>query len=301
MKNKQLVVLDTTKIPTLPSPSDFESYSRTANLMPVLSDDEERVLLELWQHQGNKEAVQILVLSHLRLVIKIVKNHRGYGLSSGDLAQEGTIGLMKAVQRFDASMGVRLAAYALRWIEAEIREFIFKNLRIVRLSNSSDMKKLFFGYRQTVQQLQKLNKNHHPIPAREIAEHMGLEENHIEMIKSYFQGADSSLELSGEDGHEERENSPLLLEILQDPEQQTPENQLIVYDESVNAKKELQKALSELNEREQDIISKRYLSEPAIGLAEIGSLWSISAERVRQIESSAMKKLKNKMNKEYEQ
>lgn len=284
----------------LPSPSNFESYARIANQIPMLKEEEERELVRAWQNEKNKEAAQNLILAHLKLVVRVVRNHKGYGLPQGDLAQEGTIGLMKAVHRFDLSMGVRLAAYALRWIEAEIREFIFKNFRMVRLSSSSDMKKLFFGYRQAIQKLQKMDGKMRTIPTREIAQALDISEENVERARSFFLGEDASLDIRVK-GESEQENAPLLLEAISHEESTTPESQLMVYRGEEKVHEMIEKGLNTLNDREKDIIVKRHLIQPTAGLAELGSFWKISPERVRQIETSAFKKMKKQLQDEYEE
>lgn len=289
-------------LPTLPSPTEFEAYSRSANLMPVLSSEDERHYLELWREVKDPEAAKMLVLSHLRLVIRVVKNHQGYGVSPGDLAQEGTIGLMKAVKGFDPAFGVRFAAYALRWVEAEIREYIFRNWRLVRLSGSSAMKKLFFGYRKTLAELRSVGDNR-KIPVEEIAEALGLSEDQVKTVESYFRGGDYSLSAPSDDDSEELENNNLIFNSLPSlpVTQETPETGLILHSQKNQIQLEVSKALTHLSEREQDIVKSRMLVEPSVGLVELGKKWGISAERVRQVEVQAIKKLKNELKDFHEQ
>jgi RNA polymerase sigma factor (sigma-70 family) len=142
-------------LPRLPSPLNFEAYARAVQALPFLDDARERELAMAWKTTQDKGAAWELVMAHLRLVVRVVRDQAGYGLSPGDLAQEGTVGLMKAVHRFDPDRGIRLAAYAIKWIEAEVREYIMRNWRLVRLGSGSAMKKLFFGYRQALTSLRR--------------------------------------------------------------------------------------------------------------------------------------------------
>lgn len=289
----------------LPSPTDFSAYARAANDMPFLSEDEERACVSAWNESRDQEAARRLVLSHLRLVIRVVKGHEGYGLSPGDLAQEGTVGLMKAVHRFSPAVGVRLAIYAIRWIEAEIREFIFRNLRQVRLSSTKSLRKLFFGYRQAVQRLQAWTGEVRAttLTPQEWAQALGVSEDDVHQIEQYFGGQDQSLMMTldtdGDTGtvkaqerplrdrlptpfqsHDELANDPaMVVEILDEDSQTTA----------------LHQAMSELSPRDQAIVKSRWLTTPPRGLAELGREWGISAERVRQVEMQAVKRLRHLM------
>lgn len=296
--NKNLVLCNSS-LPVLPSPSDFPSYARASNAVPMLSQEEEDTLLKLWDSKKDPEAVKILVMSHLRLVVKVVKNHHNYGLPLGDLAQEGTIGLMKAVQKFKREFGVRFATYALRWVEAEIREYIFKNWRMIRLSGSSAMKKLFFGYRKTVLELQK-SGDKRQVPTQDIAAALELSEDQVRLVESYFKGGDISLMASSENEDDEYSNDAYKLKSLPSIEE-TPETGLVLYSQEKAVHDSVHNALHSLNEREQDIVRSRMLESPPVGLMELGNKWGISAERVRQVEVQAIKKLQKKLKDVYEQ
>lgn len=276
----------------LPSPSQFDAYARAVQQWPMLAADEEARLFRAWRDHGDREAARELVGSHLRLVVRVVRDHRGYGLSDGDLAQEGTVGLMRAVHRFDPSVGVRLAAYAIRWIEAEIREFIFRNWRQVRLGGTAAMKKLFFGYRQTVGALRDLRADRPAgVTPEEVARAMGLTEAQVEQARAYFAGRDLALDAPapGADG-ETGPSDALMLEALP-AEEATPAARVEEADRLRAVQDTVQRALAELPERDRAILVARKMQSPARGLADLGEEWGISAERVRQVEAKALARL----------
>lgn len=273
-----------------PSPTDFEAYARMANQCPVLEENQERALVERWQAHGDRDAARDLVLSHLRLVIRVVRDHRGYGLSPGDLAQEGTIGLMKAVQRFDLAVGVRLAAYALRWIEAEIKEFIFRNWRMVRLGTSAAMKKLFFGYRQALASLRAWQVDR-PVGVsdQQLAQALELPVAQVREAAGFFGGRDLALAPPAGEAGDDSTSQVLALEMA-DP-QALPEEVCEQRDTQAHIVHQVRAALSALSPREQEVIRVRRMQQPAEGLAEIAARWGVSAERVRQVEVKALKRL----------
>lgn len=272
--------------PLLPSPSNFEAYARAVQQWPMLDEAEEKRLIQQWRDHGSREAARELVASHLRLVVRVVRDHRGYGLPEGDLAQEGTVGLMRAVHKFDPSVGVRLAAYALRWIEAEIKEFIFRNWRLVKLGGTSAMKKLFFGYRHTMASLRELHVDRAAgVTPEEVAQAMGLSEAQVRQARAYFSGRDLALESPGPEGSDGPSDA-LMLEALP-ANQDTPE----VLAEEENRQQAVHRlvhqAMARLPERDRAILTARKMLSPPQGLAELGVQWGVSAERVRQIENKA--------------
>lgn len=272
--------------PLLPSPSNFEAYARAVQQWPMLDEGEEKRLINDWREKGDRNAARELVASHLRLVVRVVRDHRGYGLPEGDLAQEGTVGLMRAVHKFDPAVGVRLAAYALRWIEAEIREFIFRNWRLVKLGGTSAMKKLFFGYRQTVASLRELHADRAAgVSPEEVAEAMGLNEQQVRQARAYFSGRDLALEGPRADDAETPSDA-LMLEALPS-NHETPAALAEEEDRQSAVRTLVHQALSGLPERERAILIARKMTTPAVGLAELGAKWGVSAERVRQLENKA--------------
>jgi RNA polymerase sigma-32 factor len=276
---------------TLPSPVDFDAYLRAVNDIPMLSHDRETDLVQAWRNNQDRDAARELVLSHLRLVTKVVKDHRGYGLPEGDLVQEGTVGLMRAVKGFDPSHGVRLASYALKWIEAEIREYIFKSWRLVRLGGGATMKKLFFGYRKTVDSLRKWSPDRPiGIGSADVAKVMGVSSEDAAVALSYFSGKDLSLAIP-DDGEDGASHSLLLGEVSaasvadNDPARITEDE-----NDGVMGRRALAIAWDTLDHRSQGVLSDRRLSDPPLPLREVAEKWSVSIERIRQIEQSAWTK-----------
>ena len=278
----------------LPPPSQFEAYARAVQQCPMLTEEREHELVAAWRQTQDGQAARELVMSHLRLVVRVVRDHRGYGLPEGDLAQEGTVGLMRAVHRFDPSVGVRLAAYAVRWIEAEIREFIFKNWRLVKLGGTAAMKKLFFGYRQTVTSLQEMGEQREPgVSPQVVAQAMGLTAEQVERAQAYFGGRDLALEAPAQDG-EEGPSDALMLEALPALDD-SPASRIEEQDRVSAVQAMVRSALAALPERDRTILVARRLTSPPRGLAEVGSDLGISAERVRQLENRAVKALEQSL------
>lgn len=274
----------------LPSPMDFPAYERAVQAIPMLSEAREKELVRAWCETKDREAARELVLSHLRLVTKAVKDHRGYGLPEGDLAQEGTVGLMRAVHGFDSRHGVRLAAYAWKWIEAEIREYIFRSWRLVRLGSGTTMRKLFFGYRKTMEGLRKWSPDRPVgVSAEDVARAMDLPEDQVLLAAQYFGGSD--LPLLGADDEDAGSADRLMLEAIPFNAPLGPEDvaeQLI--DEDLG-RRAISIAWQDLDERSREILSARRFAEPAIPLREVAQQWGVSIERARQIEHAAWEKL----------
>lgn len=274
----------------LPSPQDFHAYARAIQAFPTLSLEREQALVRAWQEDRSREAARELVLSHLRLVVRVVRDHAAYGVSEGDLAQEGTVGLMRAVHGFRLEHGVRLATYAVRWIEAEVREFIFKNWRLVRLGSGSAMKKLFFGYRKTVAALRE-NGGDRPLGVSEaqIAQALGVTQDQVAAASGYFRGTD--LSLSGPvDEDEPAQSAEARTHHRHDASLEAPQDPADWAQEQADAPK-YQRAIAQgwstLPERDRDILQARRWEQPPVGLVELGQRHGVSAERVRQIEQRA--------------
>lgn len=280
----------------LPPPTQFEAYARAVAQQPFLSETEEAELVGRWRDGGDRAAAWRLVVSHLRLVVRAVRDHQGYGMPPGDLAQEGTVGLMKAVRRFDPEHGVRLAAYAVRWIEAEIREFIFRNWRLVRLSGSSALRKLFFGYRKTVAALRGWGEERSPVDPEVVAQVLAVPAAEVRAAEGYFRGQDEGLYRpdSGDPDHENSEERSLAL-----PEgwagSDDPAESELARDSHAAMRAAVRHALADLPERDRAIVVARRLKEPSEGLQELGRVWGVSAERVRQIENRAWDRLRRSL------
>jgi RNA polymerase sigma-32 factor len=279
---------------SLPSPTQFPAYARAINALPLLTEEQEASLVRAWQEDDDREAARQLVLAHLRLVVRVVRDHEGYGLPAGDLAQEGTVGLMRAVQKFLPKFGVRLASYALAWIEAEVREYILKNWRIVRMSTSGWGKKLFFGYRKAMNDVADYG------PARssnlhqeEVAKMLGVSVSQAAIAAQFFGTTDVSIDVQDDPNDaDQRPGSMALVAASMTSLELTPEEHCADQEHESQLSDVLQKALQFLPARDRDIVSSRYLSSPPKALQPLAKKWGISAERVRQIEAVSLKKLR---------
>lgn len=279
-------------ITALPSPMNFAAYERAVLGLPMLTRQREDELVKAWQEGGDKEAARELVLSHLRLVTKAVKDHRGYGLPDGDLAQEGTVGLMRAVHGFNQDRGVRLAAYAWKWIEAEIREYIFRSWRLVRLGSGTTMKKLFFGYRKTMEGLRKWSPDRPVgVSPEDVARALDLPADQVSIAAQYFTAQDVAL-LSFDDEDGTPSSDRTMMEALSSDARDADPQALVasLIDDDM-ARRALHDAWSDLDPRARAILTARRMQEPAVPLREVAQKWSVSIERVRQIEHAAWNKL----------
>lgn len=273
------------EILTLPviNGGNLESYIHAANSFPVLSREEEISLAKKMQEDGNIHAAHQLVLSHLRTVVTIARGYLGYGLPHADLIQEGNIGLMKAVRRFDPERGVRLISFAIHWIKAEIHEFIMRNWRLVKIATTKPQRKLFFNLRSMKKGLDTMNQ----AEVATMAEQLGVKVEEVVEMETRFSGRDISLEpLTDSD---EEDFSPIAyLTDGSDPSRELEKEQL----EQLTHTK-LKNSLDSLDERSRRIIEARWLREDkAVTLHELAEELGISAERVRQIEARAMKKMR---------
>ena len=281
MSNMSLVVQGN----ALPSPSNFAAYARAVAQIEPLTAQQEQEWVARWNVDKDPEAAKALVLSHLYLVVKLVRNHQGYGVNEGDLAQEGTIGLMKAVHKFDTQKGVRLATYAWYWIEAEIKEFILKNWRMISWGTSSLAKKLFFGYRKTVQSLREVGE-HRAVPnAQDIAHSLGVSEEDAEITRSYFLGGDIQIFDEHEDEEDASRRPSAFLSTDATPEMELMESQTQII------MRQMKEWVNNLPARQQQVIKARFLTTPPQTLSEISKTLGVSVERVRQIEADGIKSL----------
>ena len=264
---------------------NLEGYIRAANEYPMLTAEEEKELSERLYYQGDLDAAKALILSHLRFVIHVARGYSGYGLPQADLIQEGNIGLMKAVKRFNPEVGVRLVSFAVHWIKAEIHEYVLRNWRIVKVATTKAQRKLFFNLRKTKQRLGWFNENEVDMVANEL----GVSKEDVIEMESRMTGADVGFDLPT-DSEEESYAPSLYLEdkssnFAAELESENFENQ---------ATEQLTTALANLDERSRDIIEARWLDdENKATLHDLAAKYNISAERVRQLESNALKKLKN--------
>ena len=250
---------------------------------PILTPEQEHELAIKLYENHDLDAARQLVLSHMRFVAFIAHGYKGYGLEQEDLIQEGTIGLMKAVKRFNPHKNVRLASFAVYWIRAEIHEFIFKNWKIVKVATTKAQRKLFFKLKQAKSKIyQSLNSDQ----ADQIAQDLGVRRKDVLEMESRLQFNDVAFENSDD----EDSNAPE--QYLTNENTQTPEQQLLIDDSQKNQQQQLYKALSSLDERSLDILQSRYLKEEKTTLHTLADKYGVSAERVRQLENKAMQKLK---------
>ena len=264
----------------------LEAYTQAVNQIPMLSAAEERELAVRLQHDGDLEAARRLVLSHLRFVVHIARGYGGYGLPQADLIQEGNIGLMKAVKRFDPSLNVRLVSFAVHWIRAEMHEFILRNWRIVKVATTKAQRKLFFNLRSAKKRLGWFNKEEVDTVAREL----GVSSATVLEMESRLSGQDIGFDGRGESDDDEHTAPPpaaYLQDMRADPAAQVEES-----DWTENNNRQLHTALASLDDRSRDIVAARWLGEQKMTLQELASKYQVSAERIRQLEKSAMKKLK---------
>ncbi|MDD2775872.1 MAG: RNA polymerase sigma factor RpoH [Gallionella sp.] len=263
---------------------NLEAYIQSVNSFPILSQEEEFSLATRFKTENDLAAARQLVVSHLRVVVSVARGYAGYGLPQADLIQEGNIGLMKAVKRYDPDRGVRLVSFALHWIRAEIHEFVVRNWRLVKIATTKSQRKLFFNLRSMKQGLQPLN----PKQVTEIAEQLKVSERDVLDMDARFSGHEIALESSG--GDEEDNYSPI--HYLADSEAHEPsrilENSQREYAQSTG----LVDALASLDARSRRIVEARWLNEEhAATLHELAAEFNVSAERIRQIEQKAMSKM----------
>ncbi|MGL9723926.1 RNA polymerase sigma factor RpoH [Sodalis sp. (in: enterobacteria)] len=265
----------------------LEAYVSAANAYPMLTAEEERALAERLHYQGDLEAAKQLILSHLRFVVHIARNYSGYGLPQADLIQEGNIGLMKAVRRFNPEVGVRLVSFAVHWIKAEIHEYVLRNWRIVKVATTKAQRKLFFNLRKTKQRLGWFNQDEVEMVAKEL----GVTSKDVREMESRMAAQDMTFDPTPED--DTREGQPMApMLYLQDKSSDFADG--IEEDNwDDHAADKLSAALEGLDERSQDIIRARWLDDDNKStLQELADRYGVSAERVRQLEKNAMKKMR---------
>ncbi|MFP3873673.1 MAG: RNA polymerase sigma factor RpoH [Thiohalophilus sp.] len=264
---------------------NLESYIQATRSIPMLSAEEETSLARRWQEQQDLDAAQQLVLSHLRFVVHIARSYSGYGLPQADLIQEGNIGLMKAVKRFDPNVGVRLVSFAVYWIRAEIHEYILRNWRIVKVATTKAQRKLFFNLRSAKQRLGWFNQDE----VESVAEDLGVTTKDVREMESRMSGQDIGFDQPDDDDDDRPSLSPVgfLEDMSHEPSQVVEDQQWEAHN-----KQQLLDALQDLDDRSRDIITRRWLSDHKSTLHDLADTYNISAERVRQLESNAMKKLR---------
>ena len=267
------------------SRGDLTGYIQAANSIPMLSADEEKGLAIQLQRDNDLGAARRLVLAHLRFVVHIARGYSGYGLPLGDLIQEGNIGLMKAVKRFDPEVGVRLVSFAVHWIRAEIHEFILRNWRIVKVATTKAQRKLFFNLRGAKKRLGWLSGEE----VAAVAKDLGVPPETVLEMESRLSGQDVAFDVGPGEEDDERAFAPVA--YLQDS-RADPALVLEEADAEAHDVESLQDALGQLDERSRSIMTERWLAEDKATLQELAERYQVSAERIRQLESNALKKLK---------
>ncbi|MDF1628369.1 MAG: RNA polymerase sigma factor RpoH [Alcanivoracaceae bacterium] len=284
--NTQLKPLETLAIGV---PGDnLDAYIRAVSSVPVLSVEEERALAERLYADDDLDAARSLVLSHLRFVVHIARSYGGYGLPVGDLIQEGNIGLMKAVRRFDPTKGVRLVSFAVHWIRAEIHEYVIRNWRIVKVATTKAQRKLFFNLRGQKKRLGRLSVDE----ATKVAADLGVTLADVQEMEGRLGAFDSTF-----DAPENSDDDNTLLAPAQyliaddaDPSETVDREQL-----EQRHSRQLTLALSNLDQRSRDILERRWLADDKATLQELADEYGVSAERIRQLENGAIGKLRNVM------
>lgn len=275
---------------TVPQSGSIEAYTSTAYSIPMLTAEREYELATQLYHENNLQAAQELIMSHLRFVIHIAKGYAGYGLQQADLIQEGNVGLMKAVKRFNPDVGVRLVSFAVHWIKAEIHEFVLKNWRVVKIATTKAQRKLFFNLRKNKKRLGWFSQEE----INNVAETLGVSTKDVVEMESRMSSQDQAFELSSDDDDAAPSGNFSPAQYLEDKQ-----SDIAVSIENENweadANQRLSNALVTLDERSQHIIKTRWLDEDKATLQELADKYNISAERVRQLEKNALGKLKNSM------
>ncbi|WP_341938117.1 RNA polymerase sigma factor RpoH [Marinimicrobium sp. C2-29] len=264
---------------------NLNAYVQTVSRFPVLSPEEEQHLADDLYYNGNLEAARQLVMSHLRFVVHIARSYNGYGLPLGDLIQEGNVGLMKAVKRFNPERGVRLVSFAVHWIKAEIHEFILRNWRIVKVATTKAQRKLFFNLRGAKKRLAWLNNDE----AEAVAEDLGVDVKHVREMEGRLASYDAGFDAGEEDDDDSHYVAPV--HYLED-KRYDPATQLEDSNWEENSVNNLEVALEKLDDRSRTILQRRWLAEDKSTLHELAAEYGVSAERIRQLEKNAMKKVK---------
>ena len=261
------------------------AYISTVNQIPILTAEQEKELAERYYYDQDLDAAKMLVMPHLRFVVHIARSYAGYGLPQGDLIQEGNLGLMKAVKRFDPNMGVRLVSFAVHWIKAEIHEYVIRNWRIVKIATTKAQRKLFFNLRSLKKSSKKLTLEE----AQSIANDLNVTPEQVLEMEGRLTAYDAAFEAQGDDDDDTPHTAPALYleDNRYDPARLAEEED---YEEqSTNA---LHDAMEQLDDRSRNILQRRWLDDEKSTLHELAAEYNVSAERIRQLEKNAMEKIK---------
>ena len=268
---------------------DIESYLSSIHAIPILTKQQEQELALKLYEEDDLDAARQLVIHHLRFVVHIARSYQGYGLPLGDIIQEGNVGLMKAVDKYDPHRGVKLVSFAVHWIKAEIHEYILKNWRLVKIATTKAQRKLFFNLRSKKKSLDWLTKEE----AEKIANDLNVEVKDVLHMENRLSSNDSSFDAPAPTGSDDDE----IMSPSQYIEDKTYDPEVIVANEQADQvnRNDLIEALKILDDRSKDILQRRYLGDQKATLHDLADEYEVSAERIRQIESSALKKLKSVM------
>ncbi|MCL2309004.1 MAG: RNA polymerase sigma factor RpoH [Proteobacteria bacterium] len=278
-------------LPTPVSLGSLDHYIQAVNRFPLLTAEQETSLARRWRDEQDLDAAREMVLSHLRLVVAVSRQYLGYGLPQADLIQEGNIGLMKAVRRFDPERGVRLVSFALHWVRAEIHEYVLRNWRMVKMVTTKAQRKLFFNLRSMKEKSEALTQKE----AQEIARTLNVKPEEVLEMETRLAGGEVSLDPMVQDGEEENRMSPMLYLTNKEDE---PAH-IVEAEQTERYRHEtLQKALASLDARSAAIVRSRWLrdeDEAVVTLQELADEYGVSAERIRQIEANALRKMRATM------
>jgi RNA polymerase sigma-32 factor len=276
----------TATIPSVLPTGSMDSYISAAFQLPMLTAEQEHDLAVRWHERQDLDAARQLVLAHLRFVVRIARGYNGYGLPQNDLVQEGSVGLMKAVRRFDPNMGVRLVSFAVHWIKAEIHEYILRNWRIVKVATTKAQRKLFFNLRSSKKRLGWFSREE----IEGVAEELGVKPETVVQMEARMSNHDVAFDPMESDEDDGTSFTPVA--YLADMREE-PSSILEAADTAEHEHEQLSEALADLDERARDILQRRWLNEQKETLHELADEYGVSAERIRQIEKAAMKKLRN--------
>ncbi|MCJ8160556.1 RNA polymerase sigma factor RpoH [Acinetobacter zhairhuonensis] len=262
------------------------AYISTVNQIPILTAEQEKELAERYYYDQDLDAAKMLVMSHLRFVVHIARSYAGYGLPQGDLIQEGNLGLMKAVKRFDPNMGVRLVSFAVHWIKAEIHEYVIRNWRIVKIATTKAQRKLFFNLRSLKKSSKKLTLEE----AKSIANDLNVTPEQVIEMEGRLTAYDAAFEAQGDDDDEGSTHvaPALYLEDNRYDPARLVENE----DYEEQSTSALHEAMEQLDDRSRNILQRRWLDDDKSTLHELAAEYNVSAERIRQLEKNAMEKIK---------
>jgi RNA polymerase sigma-32 factor len=261
------------------------AYISTVNQIPILTAEQEKELAERYYYDQDLDAAKMLVMSHLRFVVHIARSYAGYGLPQGDLIQEGNLGLMKAVKRFDPNMGVRLVSFAVHWIKAEIHEYVIRNWRIVKIATTKAQRKLFFNLRSLKKSSKKLTLEE----AQSIANDLNVTAEQVLEMEGRLTAYDAAFEAQGDDDDDTPHTAPAL--YLED-NRYDPARLVENEDWEEQSTSALHYAMDQLDDRSRNILQRRWLDDDKSTLHELAAEYNVSAERIRQLEKNAMEKIK---------